>query len=272
MTNDDRGAAAEDSTTAAAEQGALRRNRLVFGLVAAPLGVLVALVLEFAVQIDYAWRGTNHGGGAAGPQVIAVVIGLLATVPALIAGIGALRGRVAPRLAPATTVVAAIGLVAVVFLVIVPAFDVLPRAARDEASYREQQQRDELEDVGWGGPSSAAAAGDLAQPIISDALADLDLGVRDVRQRTWFSEGTTAVGNRCRQFHERIELPDDLDRETASKTLTSSWSSEGRSRSFSADAKGNLELFDQNADATITFIPGEGRLVVATGCIPYAGP
>ncbi|MFJ3322752.1 MULTISPECIES: hypothetical protein [unclassified Curtobacterium] len=95
--------------SATADDLRLRRNRLIFGIVVAPIGVLIALFLSFVVQISSAWRSTSDGGAAAGPQIVAIVIGLLATVPALIAGIRALRDRVLEVAASGATVVAGVG-------------------------------------------------------------------------------------------------------------------------------------------------------------------
>ncbi|PZE26363.1 hypothetical protein [Curtobacterium sp. MCLR17_055] len=262
--------AGADADAPPAERAALRRNRLVFGLVVAPIGVLIALFVGFLMQIDAAWAGVHHGDEVAGPLFVAIGIGLVATVPALIAGIRALRDKAWVGLASATTVVSGIGLVAVALLVVVPAFDLLPRSARQADAYREQQQREELEDVGYDGPSSAEAAGASMQSHVADALDVLDLRESDVEQRTWFSTSTTALGNRCRSFRQRVDLPSALDRVAAEKTLTASWSTGGNRRDFGTTVNGNPLLLDMSAESTITFDRREGTLFVASDCIPYA--
>lgn len=251
----------------------LRRNRLVFGIVVAPVGVLVALVLEFVAQIGTAWRSTNDGGGAAVPQVIALVLGLAATVPAFVAGIRALRARRSVEVAWGTTVVSGLGLVAVVLLVVVPAFDVLPRAAGDERAYREQQRLDELDGVEYGdGPASAAEAREAIGPWVDDALAQLHVGPDDVRGRRWFTESTSAAGNPCRVFHERFTLG-GREREQAVSALRAAWSSEGSATSFTERPQ-YLELAVYSADASITWKRADGVLLVQSDCIPFdpSGP
>jgi len=248
----------------------LRKNLLVLGIVASPVGVLIALFLEFMVQINYVWGGINHGGGAAGPQIVAIVLGLAATIPALIAGIRALKDRASVGMAWAATVVSSIGLLAVVLLIVVPAFDVLPRAARDERAYREQQRQEELDDLESGyGPGSAERAGERMQQYVADALETLGTSPAEVEKRTWFSTGTTGAGNRCREYHERIDLPANVDSAEAQETLRESWGSEGSGRSF-FERQGALELNVFSADSTITYVSGENQLLVASDCIAVA--
>ncbi len=252
----------------------LRRNRLVFGIVVAPVGVLVALVLEFVAQIGTAWRSTNDGGGAAVPQVIALVLGLAATVPAFVAGIRALRARRSVEVAWGTTVVSGLGLVAVVLLVVVPAFDVLPRAAGDERAYREQQRLDELDGIEYGdGPASAAEAREAIGPWVDDALAQLHVGPDDVRGRRWFTESTSAAGNPCQVFHERFTLGGRVEREQAVSALRSAWGSEGSATSFTERPQ-YLELAVYSADASITWKRADEVLLVQSDCIPFdpSGP
>ncbi|MCT9620881.1 hypothetical protein [Curtobacterium sp. C2H10] len=258
--------------SATADDLRLRRNRLIFGIVVAPIGVLIALFLSFVVQISYAWRSTSDGGAAAGPQIVAIVIGLLATVPALIAGIRALRDRVLEVAASGATVVAGLGFVAVVLLVVVPAFDVLPRAAREADAYQEQQRLDELDDVDSGfGPGSAEEAGQEMQEYVDDALQLLEVAPSAVRTSTWSTSGTTAAGNTCRAFHERIRLGDEVDRSSAEKALRASWDTEGERTGFD-EQNGRLDLSVYSADATISWLRTDNVLLVESDCIPSGAP
>ncbi|WP_042724034.1 hypothetical protein, partial [Curtobacterium sp. B18] len=207
-------------TTATADELRLRRNRLIFGIVVAPIGVLIALVLSFLVQINSSGRSANDGGAAAGPQIVAIVIGLLATVPALIAGIRALRDRVLEVAASGAMVVSGVGLLAVVLLVIVPSFEILPQSARDAERYAQQQRLDELDDIDSGfGPGSAEEAGQEMQEYVDDALRLLEVAPSTARTTTWSTSGTTAAGNTCRAFHERIRLGEQVDRSSTAETL-----------------------------------------------------
>ncbi|AOX66851.1 hypothetical protein BJK06_14995 [Curtobacterium sp. BH-2-1-1] len=258
--------------SATADDLRLRRNRLIFGIVVAPIGVLIALFLSFVVQISYAWRSTSDGGAAAGPQIVAIVIGLLATVPALIAGIRALRDRVLEVAASGATVVAGLGFVAVVLLVVVPAFDVLPRAAREADAYQEQQRLDELDDVDSGfGPGSAEEAGQEMQEYVDDALRLLEVAPSAVRTSTWSTSGTTAAGNTCRAFHERIRLGDEVDRSSTAETLRTAWKAEGDQTGFD-ERNGRLELSVSSADATISWLKADNVLLVESDCIPSGAP
>uniref|UniRef100_A0A942T0M4 Uncharacterized protein n=1 Tax=Neobacillus citreus TaxID=2833578 RepID=A0A942T0M4_9BACI len=242
----------------------------MLGTVASPIGVLIALLLEFMVQINYVWGGMNHGGGAAGPQIVAIVLGLAATIPALIASIRVLKDRAFVGMALAATVVSSIGLLAVVLLIVVPAVDVLPRAARDERAYREQQRREELDDLRSGyGPGSAERAGERTQPYVADALETLGTSPAEVEKRTWFSAGTTRAGNRCREYHERIDLPANVDSAEAHEALRASWDSESSGRSF-FERPGALELSVLSTASTITYVSGENQLLVASECIAVA--
>lgn len=253
------------------DESRLRRNRLILGIVIAPIGTLVALILEFMAQISYTWRGLNDGGGAAAPQVMAIVIGLLATVPGFVAGIRALRVRVAMAVAWAATVMTGIGLIAVMLLVVVPAFDILPRAARDEAAFRQQERRDELEYVGGAGPSSAEESGRQVEIQVSAALRTLSIRTADVDRRRWFTEGTTDLGNRCKIFHERITLPDDIDRKRADEELADVWGANG-TRPVGTDGHGNQQGFDPSSAATLTYVRADNQLLVESDCIPFAPP
>lgn len=238
--------------SAAADELRLRRNRLIFGIVVAPIGVLIALVLSFLLQINSSGRSANDGGAAAGPQIVAIVIGLLATVPALIAGIRALRDRVLEVAASGATVVAGLGFVAVVLLVVVPTFDVLPQAAHDADAYQEQKRLDELDNIDAGfGPGSAEEAGQEMQEYVDDALQLLGVAPSTVRTTTWSPSGTTAAGNTCRAFHERIRLGDQVDRSSTAERLRTAWKAEGDHASF-FERNGVLELSVHPADATIS--------------------
>lgn len=248
-----------------------RRNRLILGIVLAPIGVPIALFLEFMVQISFAWRSSNDGGATAAPQVAAIVVGLLATVPALVGGIRALRDRVFRAIASGATVVGGIGLLAVVLLVVVPAFDTLPRAASDARSLREQQRQDELEFVGVGGPTSAEEAGELMQNDVDRALRTLSVRSDVVARRTWSTTSTTDLGNRCKVFHERISLPDSVDRKRADQLLAADWKSRGLGIE-DTDRQGNPQVTIVESDATLTYLQGTNQLLVESDCIPFAAP
>ncbi|MDP4332151.1 hypothetical protein Q7F20_02105 [Curtobacterium sp. A7_M15] len=249
----------------------LRRNRLVFGIVVAPIGVLIALFLSFLAQIDSSWGSTNDGGAAAGPQIMAIAIGLLATVPALIAGIRALRARTLEVAASGATVVAGIGLLAVVLLVIVPSFEILPQAARDADRYAQQQRQEELDDLDSGyGPGSAEEAGEDMQPYVTDALRLLEVSPGAARSSTWFTSGTTPVGNTCRTFHERIRLGDEVDRSSAEKALRAAWDTESDRTGFD-ERDGRLELSVYSAGATISWLATDNTLLVQSDCIATPG-
>ncbi|WP_416394496.1 MULTISPECIES: hypothetical protein [unclassified Curtobacterium] len=257
--------------SAAADDLRLRRNRLIFGIVVAPVGVLIALFLSFLVQISSSW-GSKDGGAAAGPQIVAIVIGLLATVPALIAGIRALRDRVLEVAASGATVVAGVGLLAVVLLVIVPSFEILPQSARDAERYAQQQRLDELDDIDAGfGPGSAEEAGQEMQEYIDDALQLLEVAPSTVRTATWSTSGTSTAGNACRTFHERIRLGDQVDRSSTAERLRTAWKAESDHTSF-FERNGVLELSVHPADATISWIRADNQLIVESDCIPYAAP
>lgn len=258
--------------SATADDLRLRRNRLIFGIVVAPIGVLIALFLSFVVQISSAWRSTSDGGAAAGPQIVAIVIGLLATVPALIAGIRALRDRVLEVAASGATVVAGVGLLAVVLLVIVPSFEILPRAARDADRYAQQQRQEELDDLDSGyGPGSAEEAGQEMQEYVDDALQLLDVAPSAVRTSTWSTSGTTTAGNTCRAFHERIRLGDVVDRSSTAETLRTAWTAEGDHTGFH-ERNGRLDLSVYSADATISWLRTDNVLLVESDCIPSGAP
>lgn len=249
----------------------LRRNRLVFGIVVAPIGVLIALFLSFLAQIDSSWGSTNDGGAAAGPQIMAIAIGLLATVPALIAGIRALRARTLQVAASGATVVAGVGLLAVVLLVIVPSFEILPQAARDADRYAQQQRQEELDDLDSGyGPGSAEEAGEDMQPYVTDALRLLEVSPSAARSSTWFTSGTTLVGNTCRTFHERIRLGDEVDRAVAEKALRAAWDIESDRAGFD-ERDGRLELSVYSAGATISWLATDDLLLVQSDCIATPG-
>lgn len=270
MTTGEPESTAGESTTA--DDLRLRRNRLIFGIVVAPIGVLIALFLSFVVQISYAWRSTSDGGAAAGPQIVAIVIGLLATVPALIAGIRALRDRVLEVAASGATVVAGLGFVAVVLLVVMPAFDVLPRAARDADAYQEQQRQEQLDDLDSGyGPGSAEEAGQEMQEYVDDALQLLDVAPSAAKISTWSTSGTTGAGNACRSFHERIRLGDEVDRSSAEKALRASWDTEGERTGFD-ERNGRLELSVYSVGATISWLKADNVLLVESDCIPSGAP
>ncbi len=261
---------AGESTTA--DDLRLRRNRLIFGIVVAPIGVLIALFLSFVVQISYAWGSTSDGGAAAGPQIMAIVLGLLATVPALIAGIRAVRARVLEVAASGATVVAGVGLLAVVLLVIVPSFEILPRAARDADRYAQQQRQEELDDLDSGyGPGSAEEAGQEMQEYVDDALQLLEVAPSAVRTSTWSTSGTTAAGNTCRAFHECIRLGDEVDRSSAEKALRASWDTDGDHTGVD-ERNGRLERSVSSADATISWLRADNVLLVESDCIPSGAP
>lgn len=264
-------ATAAVETTTTDDDARRRRNRLILGIAVAPIGVVIALFLEFTAQIGFVWRSSNDGGAAAAPQIAAIVVGLLATVPALVAGIRALRDRVLEVVASGATVVAGVGFLAVVLLVVVPAFDTLPRAASDARSLKEQQREDELEFVGVGGPSSAAEAGDLMQIDVDRALRTLSVRLDAVERRTWFTTGTTGLGNRCKVFHERISLPDSIDRKRADQLLAADWKSR-RLGVEGVDSQGNQQVTVVESDATLTYLQGTNQLLVESDCIPFAAP
>ncbi|MFJ7286681.1 hypothetical protein ACIQUC_00035 [Curtobacterium sp. NPDC098951] len=220
------------------------------------------------MTINSSWGSTNDGGAAAGPQITAIVIGLLATIPALIAGIRALRDRVLEVAASGATVVAGVGFVVVVLLVVVPAFGVLPLAARDADAYQEQQRLDELDDIDAGfGPGSAEEVGQKMQECVDDALRLLEVAPSTARTTTWSTSGTTAAGNTCRAFHERIRLGEQVDRSSTAERLRTAWKARGDHASF-FERNGVLELSVHPADATISWIRADNQLIVESDCIP----
>ncbi|MFJ3322753.1 hypothetical protein [Curtobacterium sp. NPDC086286] len=157
-------------------------------------------------------------------------------------------------------------------LVIVPSFEILPRAARDADRYAQQQRQEELDDLDSGyGPGSAEEAGQEMQEYVDDALQLLDVAPSAVRTSTWSTSGTTAAGNTCRAFHERIRLGDVVDRSSTAETLRTAWTAEGDHTGFD-ERNGHLDLSVYSADATISWLRTDNVLLVESDCIPSGAP
>ncbi|OII26741.1 hypothetical protein [Curtobacterium sp. MCBA15_013] len=157
-------------------------------------------------------------------------------------------------------------------LVIVPSFEILPRAARDADRYAQQQRQEELDDLDSGyGPGSAEEAGQEMQEYVDDALQLLDVAPSAVRTSTWSTSGTTAAGNTCRAFHERVRLGDVVDRSSTAETLRTAWTAEGDHTGFD-ERNGHLDLSVYSADATISWLRADNVLLVESDCIPSGAP
>jgi len=251
----------------------LGRGLLVVLAVVAPIATVFALGLQVITLISISWRTFNHGSGDyLGSQIAALVIGLGVPLVLLAIGVVAVRRRLDGRPAVVLTVVAALCVGVAGICVVLPAVGVIRQAPADDRAYRATAAKDGLDELDPEDPATAHQAAKRMEPEIDEALGVLQLQRPAIKVQRKYTPGTTEGGNRCSTYTATIPLPDSLDRDATTETLSDHFddrdeASLGADHAYTYQGDGDPSLRPAHTLSKIEYRAKSNELVVESDCI-----